>query len=236
MSRPDHGSQAVRSLHTAGIREVAAAANVSTATVSRALRGLPRVSAATRQKVMAAANNLGYVASAAASELARGRGSQDPAFSRGTILVVLGPESRSGHTEQGSSSHAHIKQLVQSVASAHGFTVSVESFDEAGTADAVRMAGAPVAGIIITSGSLEYQAKAELREALASTLVPSVEIQPGGSRDRDMPTHTSLLSSACTVVISGAGTLGYKLAIEYLAQTSTNPGEGEPAGSGSPAP
>jgi transcriptional regulator with XRE-family HTH domain len=55
----------------ANIRDVAAAAGVSTATVSRAVRGLPNVAEPTRQKILAASANLGYVASSAASELAR---------------------------------------------------------------------------------------------------------------------------------------------------------------------
>lgn len=56
-----------------GIREVADRAGVSVATVSRALRDLPRVSDSTRQRVRAAADELGYVASASASGLASGR-------------------------------------------------------------------------------------------------------------------------------------------------------------------
>ena len=56
-----------------GISDVAHAANVSTATVSRALRGLPRVSLETRQKVLAVAGQLGYVISPTASGLATGR-------------------------------------------------------------------------------------------------------------------------------------------------------------------
>lgn len=56
-----------------GISDVAHASNVSTATVSRALRGLPRVSPETRQKVLAVAGQLGYVISPTASGLATGR-------------------------------------------------------------------------------------------------------------------------------------------------------------------
>ncbi|MDJ1113984.1 LacI family DNA-binding transcriptional regulator [Microbacterium dauci] len=57
----------------AGIDDVAAAAGVSAATVSRALSGRGRISDATRARVRAAAADLGYVVSSAASTLATGR-------------------------------------------------------------------------------------------------------------------------------------------------------------------
>lgn len=55
------------------IHDVAEATGVSTATVSRALRGLPNVSARTRDMVRAAAAELGYVPSPSASGLSGGR-------------------------------------------------------------------------------------------------------------------------------------------------------------------
>ncbi|WP_372593338.1 LacI family DNA-binding transcriptional regulator [Actinotalea sp.] len=57
----------------AGIEDVARAAGVSTATVSRALRNLPNVNEATRERVRDAATRLGYVASPSAASLASGR-------------------------------------------------------------------------------------------------------------------------------------------------------------------
>jgi len=55
------------------IDEVARLAGVSTATVSRALSGRGQVSASARERVLAAASDLGYVVSSRASSLASGR-------------------------------------------------------------------------------------------------------------------------------------------------------------------
>ncbi|MCW3841980.1 LacI family transcriptional regulator [Micromonospora yasonensis] len=63
------------------IDDVARLAGVSTATVSRALRGLPTVSAATRRRVQAAAEQLQYAVSPSASRLAGGK--------TGTVAVVV---------------------------------------------------------------------------------------------------------------------------------------------------
>jgi LacI family repressor for deo operon, udp, cdd, tsx, nupC, and nupG len=57
----------------ASIEDVARRAGVSIATVSRALRGLPDVAATTRDRVLAAASELNYVASPFAARLASGR-------------------------------------------------------------------------------------------------------------------------------------------------------------------
>ena len=67
------------------IREVAAAAGVAIGTVSKALSNDPEISSATRERVTAAANALGYRPSAAASGLKRGRS--------GNIGVVITAQS-----------------------------------------------------------------------------------------------------------------------------------------------
>lgn len=58
---------------TYSLADVARHAGVSTATASRALRGLPAVSRSTRARVVEVATSLGYVISPSASRLASGR-------------------------------------------------------------------------------------------------------------------------------------------------------------------
>ena len=75
------------------IDDVAAALGVSTATVSRALRGLPGVAEETRARVTSTADRLGYVPSSSASGLASGRtmamGVLVPAIDRWYFSAVL---------------------------------------------------------------------------------------------------------------------------------------------------
>lgn len=73
MTNPAGRGGANRSREHATIHDVAAAAGVSVATVSRALRGLDRVNEGTRERVLAAAGELHYTASPSASSLASGR-------------------------------------------------------------------------------------------------------------------------------------------------------------------
>lgn len=75
------------------IGDVAKAAGVSVATVSRALRGVDRVSPHTRDRVLAAARDLHYVASPAATSLVSGRtlgiGVITPYFNRWFFATVV---------------------------------------------------------------------------------------------------------------------------------------------------
>ena len=79
---------------TASIEDVARLAGVSIATVSRSLRGLPDVAAGTRDRVLAAARELDYVASPFAARLASGRtatvGVVVPFVNRWYFAEVLG--------------------------------------------------------------------------------------------------------------------------------------------------
>ena len=102
---------------TITIRDVADAAGVSTATVSRALRGLPNVDEQTRARVQQVAVDLDYVISPSASRLASGRtgsvGVVTPYIARWFFATVL-----SG--VEGVLQNAGMDLLLMSVSSADG--------------------------------------------------------------------------------------------------------------------
>ncbi len=71
------------------IEDVAAAAGVSVATVSRALRNLPNVAPSTRERVQTVAKSLNYVANASAASLAVGRSGRGASGRAGTVAAVV---------------------------------------------------------------------------------------------------------------------------------------------------
>lgn len=90
-------------MHKATVYDVAEQAGVSTATVSFAFRQPDRVRPATRQRVLDAARELGYVPSASARGLARGRTGALGLYSFDMILEYPqgeagGPSSEGGET------------------------------------------------------------------------------------------------------------------------------------------
>ena len=96
-----------------GIEDVARVAGVSTATVSRALRGLPNVNPATRQRVRQVAADLGYVASPSAVSLASGRT---------RTIGLISPRIRRWF-------FANVIEGAERTLRAHGFDVLLYTFD-----------------------------------------------------------------------------------------------------------
>jgi LacI family transcriptional regulator, repressor for deo operon, udp, cdd, tsx, nupC, and nupG len=96
------------------IEEVARRANVSVATVSRALRGLPNVAPATRARVEEAASELGYQVDTYASRLATGRSD--------TVGLLL-PSLRTWY-------FSHVATGVEQVLTTAGRDVLLHSIDD----------------------------------------------------------------------------------------------------------
>lgn len=90
-----------------GIKDIAARAGVSIATVSHALRKPERVSEATRKKVLAAADEIGYTRNNLAASLRTSRS--------GNIVVII-PDVADGH-------NAGIIKAIEKVAHSRGYSV-----------------------------------------------------------------------------------------------------------------
>ncbi|MEV5613124.1 LacI family DNA-binding transcriptional regulator [Streptomyces sp. NPDC052225] len=118
------------------IRDVAAAAEVSYQTVSRVINGHPSVSPATRERVLAAIDELGFRRSAAAHALASGR----------TKAVTVLTADTTNH------GYAHIIQGVEEAARAASYAMGIgvlESADEAAVRAQVERAVDAGGGLIV---------------------------------------------------------------------------------------
>ncbi|GAB3560342.1 type II 3-dehydroquinate dehydratase [Arthrobacter alkaliphilus] len=140
---------------------------------------------------------------------------------RGTILVLNGPNLNLLGTREpekyGTSTLADVEQLAINAAEAHGFTVDcVQSNHEGDLVDAIHGARGTAAGIVINAGAYTHTSVA-LRDAIAAVQLPAVEVHITNVHQREEFRHHSYLSPVCKAVIVGAGVLGYKLAIDYLA-------------------
>jgi DNA-binding LacI/PurR family transcriptional regulator len=121
---------------TASIRDVAAAANVSYQTVSRVINGHPSVKQSTRERVLAAIDELGFRRSATAHALASGR-------SR-SVTVLTANTTHHGY--------ASILQGIEEAARSASYTMAIgvlESADETAVRAEVQRAADAGGGLIV---------------------------------------------------------------------------------------
>jgi 3-dehydroquinate dehydratase-2 len=142
---------------------------------------------------------------------------------RGTILVINGPNLNLLGTREpdkyGLSTLEDVEELARSAAEAHGFTAEcVQSNHEGVLLDTIHAARGAAVGIVINAGAFTHTSVA-LRDALAAVQLPAVEVHITNVHQREEFRHHSFLSPVCTAVIVGAGVFGYRLAIDYLAET-----------------
>ncbi|UZX04503.1 type II 3-dehydroquinate dehydratase [Arthrobacter sp. CDRTa11] len=142
---------------------------------------------------------------------------------RGTILVINGPNLNLLGTREpdkyGLSTLADVEELARTTAEAHGFTAEcVQSNHEGVLLDTIHAARGTAVGIVINAGAFTHTSVA-LRDALAAVQLPAVEVHITNVHQREEFRHHSFLSPVCTAVIVGAGVFGYRLAIDYLAET-----------------
>ena len=81
--------------------------------------------------------------------------------------------------------------------------------------DRIHAAADTALGIVLNPGGLAHTSVA-LRDAVSSISIPVVEVHISNIFAREPFRQQTVVSGACRAVISGLGTRGYFLALEYL--------------------
>jgi len=136
------------------------------------------------------------------------------------ILILNGPNlNRLGLREPEIYGRETLDQLNTRITTrAKELGVAVEfcqSNHEGELIDRLHAAADSAAGVILNPGGLAHTSVA-LRDAVASIPIPTVEVHISNIFAREPFRHRSIVSGACRGVISGLGTQGYLLALDYL--------------------
>ena len=137
------------------------------------------------------------------------------------LLLVNGPNlNLLGVREPATYGHdtlADVERLVTDAAAARGFEVTaVQSNHEGVLIDAIHAARADCAGIVINPAAYSHTSVA-IADALIAAELPVAEVHLSNIHKREEFRHHSYVSAVAEVVVAGAGPLGYRLAVDYLA-------------------
>lgn len=145
----------------------------------------------------------------------------DTAAGRGTILVLNGPNLNMLGTREpekyGTATLADVERLAVEAGAAHGLAVECfQSNHEGALVDAIHAARGKAIGIVLNAGAYTHTSVA-IRDAISAVQIPTVEVHITNVHAREPFRHTSYLSDISKAVIAGAGVLGYRFAVDYLA-------------------
>jgi len=139
------------------------------------------------------------------------------------ILLINGPNlNLLGKREPeiyGSDTLADIESRLQKQAKSLGHELlCFQSNTEGAIVDRIQAAETEgVAWIIINAGALTHTSVA-LRDVLAGTAIPFIEVHISNVHAREAFRHQSYLSALAAGIIVGLGTHGYELALEAVAK------------------
>ncbi|MEA5453829.1 type II 3-dehydroquinate dehydratase [Sinomonas sp. JGH33] len=146
---------------------------------------------------------------------------------RPSVLIVNGPNLNLLGTREpekyGTATLGDIERLCAGAADSRGLACEfVQSNHEGALIDAIHAARGSSVGIVINAGAYTHTSVA-IRDAISAVQLPAVEVHITNVHSREPFRHHSYLSDVCKAVIAGAGTLGYRFAIEYLAELTQGP-------------
>ena len=139
------------------------------------------------------------------------------------ILIVNGPNlNRLGirdPSQYGSDTLADIETRISE--RAESLNVEVDFFQsnhEGAIVDYLQSAASDAAGLVINAGALTHYG-ISLRDALADTGLPFVEVHLSNVHAREEFRHHSVMAALAKGQIAGLGWRGYLYALDYLVET-----------------
>lgn len=140
------------------------------------------------------------------------------------LLLINGPNLNLLGTREpeiyGHHSLGDIEQMLQEQARKEGHALEcIQSNHEGALVDAIHQAWHQnVAGILINPGAYTHTSVA-IRDALAGTRIPFIEIHLSNTHAREDFRQHSYLSPLASGVIMGLGVTGYRLGLQAMIET-----------------
>lgn len=143
------------------------------------------------------------------------------------ILVVHGPNLNLLGTREpeiyGHVTLAQIDDELRREGELRGLRVECfQSNHEGAIVDKLHQCRGQVGGVIINAGGLTHTS-VSLRDAIAAITVPTVEVHLSNLYAREDFRHRSMMAPVCLGQIAGLGAIGYRLALEALAEVILGP-------------
>ena len=136
------------------------------------------------------------------------------------ILVINGPNlnnlGKRDPSQYGSDTLADIETRVRQRADELGLEIDFfQSNHEGAIVDHLQASAPEVSGIVINAGALTHYGLS-MRDALADTKLPFVEVHLSNIHAREEFRHHSVVASIAAGQIAGLGWRGYLYALDYL--------------------